>query len=88
MSTKLRLEKKFLERRVSFLPRESEIGKPLDTCVHVPVMVKTRFATSESSCSTVVAARASAADANGGINLRIESRMMRGVSVMSKYAWH
>lgn len=36
-------------------------------------MVKTRFATSESSRSTVAAARASAADAKGSLNLRIES---------------
>jgi uncharacterized protein (DUF1778 family) len=36
-------------------------------------MVKTRFATSESSRSIVVEARASAADAKRSINLRIES---------------
>lgn len=36
-------------------------------------MVRTRFATSESSLSTVVEARASAADAKRSISLRIES---------------
>ena len=47
----------------------------VDTNAHIPVMAKTRLAPSESSRSAaaVVAARASAADAKGSINLRIET---------------
>lgn len=47
----------------------------VDTYIHIPVMAKTRLAPSESSRSATaaVAPRASAADAKGSINLRIET---------------
>lgn len=45
----------------------------VDTITHIPAMVKTRLASSESSRSAAVVARASVADAKGSINLRIET---------------
>jgi len=61
--------------QVNAIPNPSYRIDTVDTRDHIPLMVKARIAPSESarSATVAVAERASASDAKGSINLRIEA---------------